>query len=305
MFRKSSFIILTSIILFVILIYLILSIYITTIAIKATRKIPDATPDRVSLGYSVEEFFTEDSIKLNGWFVKNKSLDTVVMIHGVDSNKSDGYMLDLMKDIYDMGYSVFAFDLRAHGDSGGKDLGLAYIEKKDLDAAIHQIRLNHNVTDIVLYGVSYGGTIVISNPNIDSSVKGIIADSPFYDLPELLASEVANRTFIPKPIANLLEFGIIRSVDLLYDIKTEDIISGIQSIKDFQNPVLIFHCIADDRVPISHSERINRFLPSDSLLIRYGNCEHANGYDNNKENYLNVLENYIDSSFGRNIEIER
>ena len=65
-----------------------------------------------------------------------------------DSNKSDGYMLDLMKDIYDMGYSVFAFDLRAHGDSGGKDLGLAYIEKKDLDAAIHQIKLNHNVTDI-------------------------------------------------------------------------------------------------------------------------------------------------------------
>ena len=33
------------------------------------------------------------------------------MIHGVDSNKSDGYMLDLIKDIYEMGYSVFAFDL--------------------------------------------------------------------------------------------------------------------------------------------------------------------------------------------------
>ena len=97
MFGKKSFIILASIIIFVILIYLILSVYITTIAIKATRKIPDATPARVSLNYSVEEFFTEDSIRLSGWFVKNESLDTVVMIHGVDSNKSDGYMLDLMK----------------------------------------------------------------------------------------------------------------------------------------------------------------------------------------------------------------
>ena len=275
-----------------------MSVYITTIAIKATRKIPDATPARLNLDYSVEEFLTEDSIRLDGWFVKNENLDSVIMVHGVDSNKADGYMLDLMKDIYDMGFSVFAFDLRAHGDSEGKDLGLAYIEKKDLAAAVRHIKIDHNVTDIVLYGVSYGGTIVISNPNIDSSVKGIIADSPFYDLPELLASEVANRTFIPESIARLLKFGIIRSVDILYDIKTEDIISGIQSIKDFQNSVLLFHCIADDRVPISHSERIMGFLPPDSSLIIYKNCDHANGYDNNKEDYIHYLENYMHASFG-------
>ena len=119
------------------------------------------------------------------------------MIHGVDSNKSDGYMLDLIKDIYEMDYSVFAFDLRAHGDSEGSDLGLAYVERKDLKASINYLRDYYAIEDMVLYGISYGGTIVLSNSSMDPAIKGIIADSPFYDLPELMAAEVSSRTFIP------------------------------------------------------------------------------------------------------------
>ena len=49
----------------------------------------------------------------------------------------------------------------------------------------------------------------VSNALMDDSIKGVILDSPFYDLPELLVSEVSNRTFIPPFIANLLKFGII------------------------------------------------------------------------------------------------
>ena len=131
--KKYLYISVTTILLLVVSIYLILSIYITPIAIKATRKVPEINPSSVSLEYSEDIFITEDNIKLLcGWFIKNKNPQTVIMIHGVDSNKSDGYMLDLIKDIYEMGYSVFAFDLRAHGDSEGKNLGLAYVERKTL-----------------------------------------------------------------------------------------------------------------------------------------------------------------------------
>lgn len=279
------------------LIYIILSVYITNMAIKATRKIPEFTPMSVGLDYSEEEFFTEDLVRLNGWFIKNTNLQTVIMIHGVDSNKSDGYMLDLIKDIYDMGFSVFTFDLRAHGDSEGKNLGLAYIERKDLDASIKHIETKHNVKDIVLYGISYGGTIVISNPKIDPLVKGIVSDSPFYDLPELLTAEVSSRTFIPEFFAKLLKFGIIRSVDYIYDIKTNDIISGIESIQYFNRPVLLFHCKLDDRIPISHSIRINKFLPGGSKFVIYDNCEHANGYDKNTEEFKLILNEYFAESF--------
>ena len=224
-------------------------------------------------------------------------MNTVIIIHGVDSNKSDSYILDLMKDTHDMGYSVFAFDLRAHGDSEGKNLGLAYEEKKDLLASIKFLKQEFDVQSIVLYGISYGGTIVVSNSNLDNSIKGIVVDSPFYDLPELLASEVSSRTFIPEFFAGLLKFGIIQSVDLLYGIRTNDIISGIDSVNEYNSPVLLFHCKNDERIPISHSNRINKFLPPNSEYIIYDNCEHANGYEENTLDFNNHLKSYYKNSF--------
>ena len=280
--KKYLYISVTTILFLVLSIYLLLSIYITTIAIKATRKVPEINPSSVGLEYTEDIFITEDSIKLSGWFIKNKNPQTVIMIHGVDSNKSDGYMLDLIKDIYEMDYSVFAFDLRAHGDSEGSDLGLAYVERKDLKASINYLRDYYAIEDMVLYGISYGGTI---------------ADSPFYDLPELMAAEVSSRTFIPESVAKLLKFGIIRSIDFLYDIETNDIISGLKSINDFERPVLLYHCLDDDRIPISHSDRIYDFSPDGSKYQVYEKCEHAKGYEYYEEDYLNNLKKYIEISF--------
>jgi len=297
MFSKKIIIFLSSFILILFSLYLALSIYITTLAIKATRKLPEDNPASVGLVYQDVDFYSEDGIKLSGWFVPNKNLNTVIIIHGVDSNKSDSYILDLMKDTHDMGYSVFAFDLRAHGDSEGKNLGLAYEEKKDLLASIKFLKQEFDVQSIVLYGISYGGTIVVSNSNLDNSIKGIVVDSPFYDLPELLASEVSSRTFIPEFFARLLKFGIIQSVDLLYGIRTKDIISGIDSVNEFNSPVLLFHCKNDERIPISHSNRINKFLPPNSEYIIYDNCEHANGYEVNTLDFNNHLKSYYKNSF--------
>ncbi len=295
--KKHIYFFATGVLIIIVAVYLLLSIYITTVAIKATRKIPDTDPSSVQLSYIEEEFYTKDKIKLSGWFIENESLNTVIMIHGVDSNKSDGYMLDLIKDIYNMGYSVFAFDLRAHGNSEGKDLGLAYVERIDLDAAIQHLKHTHNVEQVVLHGISYGGTIAVSNSDLDQSIEGIVVDSAFYDLPELLASEVSSRTFIPEFLAKLLKFGIIRTIDILYGIRTDHIISGIQSVSNFDSPIMIFHCIADDRIPISHSDRINQFSPIDSYYIIYDNCEHAKGYEENPVDFTSRLKEYFAESF--------
>ena len=97
------------------------------------------------------EYTTSDNININGWFIENKNNQTIVFVHGVDSNKADGYKLELMKDIYDMGYSMLAFELRAHGDSGGKNLGLTYHERADLIASLKYLREIQNIEEVILY----------------------------------------------------------------------------------------------------------------------------------------------------------
>ena len=98
-------------------------------------------------------------------------------------------------------------------------------------------------------------------------------------------------------LAKLLKFGIIRSVDFLYGIKTDDIISGIDSVNEFNSPVLLYHCKYDERIPISHSNRINKFLPPNSEYIIYDNCDHANGYEENTVDFNKHLESYYKNSF--------
>lgn len=281
----------------ILVIYIALSVHITNLSIKATKKNSDQLPSSLDLQYENLQFRTSDNFLLKGWFIENLNLQTVIIIHGVDSNKSDGFILDLIKDIYDMGYSVMAFDLRAHGESEGSDLGLTYVERDDIRSAINYIENTKNVKEIVLLGLSYGATIALSNTDLSPSIKGVVSDSPFYDLPELLTTEVSNRTFIPKFIANLLKFGIIQTIKILHDIETNKIISRIQSVENFYNPVLIYHCEHDERIPISHSERISKFLPKRSIFKIFDNCDHAKGYEENTKDYNNILKDYLDTVY--------
>ena len=160
-----------------------------------------------------------------------------------------------------------AYLLPEYVEENSSNLDLDPSERDDLYSSIMFAKSELKIEEIVIYGTSYGATIAVSNALMDDSIKGVILDSPFYDLPELLVSEVSNRTFIPPFIANLLKFGIIQSIKFLYQIETNKILDRIHTIENFNSPVLMFLCEADDRIPISHSERINRYLPNNSKFV--------------------------------------
>ena len=59
----------------------------------------------------------------------------------------------------------------------------------------------------------------------------------------------------------------------------------------------MFHCEADDRIPISHSVRINRYLPDNSKFVIFDNCEHAQAYEKNTISFQNEIKDYLQTSF--------
>ena len=53
-----------------------------------------------------------------------------------------------------MGYKVMSFDLRAHGNSGGENLGLTYVERDDLYSSIMFAKSELKIEEIIIYGTS-------------------------------------------------------------------------------------------------------------------------------------------------------
>ena len=216
---KKLIIIATSIILLVLILYIGLSLYITDLAYAAERKIPEESPSDYLLYYENVSFksISKNDIDLNGWWIPSDKKDVaIVWIHGLDSERSGGEgKLEMIKEINELGYSVLTFDLRGHGESGEAPLGLGVREKEDVYGAIKFLSNEKDIKKIGLWGISYGAVTVIdagiNEPNLDAEIVGIMADTPYFSVLELLTKEVADRTPIPKFVADILKFGIIQS----------------------------------------------------------------------------------------------
>ena len=289
----------------IVLVYTILSMYITNIAFQPARNNFEETPDLYSLNYTNVSFKSEDSkdIDLNGWWIKSeKNIGTIIWVHGLDSERSGGEgKLEMIKEIHDLGYSILSFDLRGHGNSSDAPLGLGIREKNDIYGAIKYLYNNHDVKKVGLYGISYGGVAVLDaaiNYNYDEvEIIGIFSDTPYFSVTELLTKEVSDRTPIPHFMSKLLKFGIIQSGELFQNMNIEDVEESMKRVSEIKFPVIIISCKNDERVPISHPERVYSYSKN-SKYVAFDYCEdHGEAYETNKEKFMEEFENYFKNKF--------
>lgn len=292
-------------ILVIVLIYIFLSMYITNLAFQPKRNIFEETPDLYSLNYKDISFKSYDSkdIDLNGWWIENeKNIGTIIWVHGLDSERSGGEgKLEMMKEIHNLGYSILTFDLRGHGNSGDAPLGLGIREKNDIYGAIRYLNTNHNVDKVGLYGISYGAVAVIdaaiNHNNEKVNIVGVFADTPYFSVTELLTKEVSDRTPIPHFISKLLKFGIIQSGELFQNMNIEDVEISMKNINKIEYPLIIISCKNDERVPISHPERVYSYA-NNSKYVPFDYCEdHGEAFETNKEEFIKEFKNYFKNKF--------
>jgi len=118
------------------------------------------SPSVMGLPWEDIYFETKDNVTLNAWFFKNpQARSTVIFAHGNAGNMSD--RLFKVKFFHDLGLNVFIFDYRGYGKSQGRptEAGV-YL---DAQGAYDYLQTRHDVQmkNIVLYGASIGGVVVI------------------------------------------------------------------------------------------------------------------------------------------------
>ena len=288
------------------IIYILISVYITTLAYKTIINLPEISPKDYGLQYEEIEFQSNDNteLTLRGWWIPNKSTNTIIYLHGIDSNRAGHTSeqtippgLEVLSDMHSMGYSIFTFDLRGHGESDTAKVGLGIKEIADIKGAINYLESTKNVEKIALYGISYGAVLAILAGNSDEKIKGIFIDSPYNMITDLITGEIPRRTPIPGFIAGLLSQGIVWSSILLEGINLDEI-RPYESIKVLSYPVLMVHCKDDKRIPIYHSDQINEHAPIDTLYHKFENCDgHGKAYESNKTYYLGFAKTYFNRIF--------
>ena len=288
------------------ILYILISIYITSLAYKTIINLPEISPKDYGLQYEEVEFQSSDNneLTLRGWWIANESKNTIIYLHGIDSNRAGHTSeqtvppgLEVLKHMHTMGYSIFTFDLRGHGVSDTAKVGLGVKEIADIKGAINYLESTKNVEKVALYGISYGAVLAILAGNVDDNVKGIFIDSPYNMITDLITGEIPRRTPIPGFIAGFLSQGIVWSSILLEGINLDEI-RPYESIKDLKYPVLMVHCKDDKRIPIYHSDQINANAPQDTLYHKFENCDgHGKAYESNKTYYLGFAKTYFNRIF--------
>jgi fermentation-respiration switch protein FrsA (DUF1100 family) len=186
---------------------------------------------------------TADGVALHGWYFPPASggppLATIVQFHGNAGNISSHHRS--LSWLVHEDYAFFTFDYRGYGSSAGRPSrsGLHLDALAALDWALHRAPAGARQKDVVLYGQSLGGAVLLralAEVNDRSRVRAVVIESSFHSYQEAAAG-----VFYRQPV--LYPFTGFTYALTNDDYSPSAYIAGVAPI-----PLLVIHDVFDDVV---------------------------------------------------------
>jgi hypothetical protein len=197
---------------------------------------------------------THEGIPLQCWLIRTRgpARGTIIYLHGVSECRIVG--LPLAKLLHDLGFHVFLYDSRCHGDSGGKYCTYGFYEKHDARAVIAYLKGRKDFTagPIGIFGTSMGAAVALQVAAIDERVVAVVAESGFATLRTVF--DDYQRRIIKLPWHYLRNIVIKRSEHLAHF--KANAVSPLEAVKEIHIPIFIMHGTADDRIDCRYSEAV-------------------------------------------------
>lgn len=265
--------------------------------VASAERIPlEGSPADLGIPFESVEFQSaEDDVLLRGWYLPNSTRCAIIIVHGLDDNRASssvGY-LGIAGKIYKRGCSIFMFDLRGHGQSADGELSGGYFEQRDLLGAYTWLKNREPRARIGVLGVSMGAAISILVAAKEPGIKAVVADSSFANLTDMIKSEVPKRSSLPSVITLTLIPELI-SVAEKKGIYLEEV-APEKVIGELGYPVLLVHCLGDERVSVKHSLRLFKLAPEGSDLLTPPCKTHARAFKDSPDLYIDIVWKYFRS----------
>ncbi|XP_044486775.1 uncharacterized protein LOC123211884 isoform X2 [Mangifera indica] len=198
---------------------------------------------------------------------EGKSLPCVIYCHGNSGCRADASEAAII--LLPSNITVFTLDFSGSGLSGGEHVTLGWKEKDDLKAVVDYLRADGNVSLIGLWGRSMGAVTSLLYGAEDPSIAGMVLDSPFSDLVDLMMELVDTyKIWLPKFTVKfaiqIVQKAVQKKVN--FDITELNI---MKVAKSCFVPALFGHAVEDDFIQPHHSDRIYDVYVGDKNIIKF------------------------------------
>lgn len=242
--------------------------------------------------YDEMEIKSDDNKTLKGRLYNISSPDHkyVILCHGYKCDMSAMY--SYAKNYYQKGFSVLLIDLRAHGNSEGKYIGMGWLDRKDLKKWIDALAYKDPDSQIVLHGVSMGAATVMMTSSLDlpKNVVAIVSDCGYTSVDKIFTLELKKR------FPQIPEFPSIEIASFMSKVKagyTFGEASALECVKKSKTPILFIHGTADDFVPVEMVDELYDAADCDKELYKVEGAGHTSAKNVNPSLYFEKVFNFV------------
>ena len=275
------------------------------------RSVADQYPEQFGLHYEEVTFPPRGDkwadVALRGWLIgegvpaDHGDRFTVLLVHGLNSNRAGDNALALADRLYDLGYSVLLFELRGHGESDGDQVAAGYLERWDVLGA-YDFLVERGVPPerIGVLGNSMGGATALLAVAEEPGIGALVVDSAFADLRDMIAQETARTTVFPEWMVPLFIPGMSLLSSLLYGIDIGAVVPE-RAAATLDYPILIIHGDADTRIPVGQGVRIHASSPAGSEVWLVPGSDHVDSFLDSPDEYVRRIDAYFRSQLQRHV----
>ncbi len=240
------------------------------------------------------------SVKVKGelgpmpaWLIPGRTPAWAIVVHGINDNPQVG--LRIAPALHRAGLSslliTYREDLGAPTSPDGlHHLGLT--EWRDLEAAA-RYALSHGARRLVLAGYSMGGALItqfMERSALANRVSALVLDAPVLDWKEIFAFGATEMGF-PSFTALPVEWAIGARIDVDWDS-----LEAVAHPEDFQLPILLFHGLDDELIPIETSDEFAEELPQWVTYYQVPQAGHTQSWNVGPALYEDRLEAFLDQT---------
>ncbi|KAG2540611.1 hypothetical protein PVAP13_9NG576500 [Panicum virgatum] len=198
---------------------------------------------------------------------EGNALPCVIYCHGNSGCRADASEAAII--LLPSNITVFTLDFSGSGLSEGEHVTLGWNEKEDLKAVVNYLRTDGNVSCIALWGRSMGAVTSLMYGAEDPSIAGMVLDSPFSNLVDLMMELVDTYKYpLPKFTVKLAIQHMRKIVKRKANFDIMDL-DTIQVAKCCFVPALFGHATEDDFILPHHSDKIYESYMGDKNIIKF------------------------------------